>query len=281
MPQQWALRSSDLRAGHPRLSVTTARGIARSTFLTLAGSFRRRPPGPSLRCLYLHSVYDDQIGAFRRLLERLQRMGTFLAGRDVLEVIRGRRPLEGTCFHLSFDDGFDNNYRNVFPLLESMGIPATFFVPTALVDAPDEVVLERWWTPDPLPTRLMTWEQLREMRAAGHEIGSHTRHHARLSSVSGDDAALRDEVIGSKQELEDALGRSCDFISWPFGTSQDFDDRARRVVEEAGYEACFSAVRGGVEPGSQVDLSIPRHHIEAGWPWPHVRFFASGGWEGS
>lgn len=277
--QEWALRSTDLKTDRRGLSMGTLRAAARYGFLSFAGAFRRFGSATSLRCLYMHSVYDDQVHHFRAMLRALKGHGRFVTTQEVVEVVEGTRSIGEHCFHLSFDDGFDNNYRNVFPVLEELEIPATFFVPTALVDAPDDEVLARWWTPDPVPTRLMCWDELREMRAAGHEIGSHTRHHARLSDVSGDDSSLRDEIIGSKREVEDALGEPCRFISWPFGTSRDFDQRAGEVVREAGYRACFSAVRGTVVPGSKEVFAIPRHHLDVGWPWLHVRFFASGGWE--
>ena len=68
-------------------------------------------------------------------------------------------------------------------------------------------------------------------------------------------------------------------MSWPFGTWADIDDEGLKAIEAAGYEMCFSAVRGKVEPGRTSVLTVPRHHFEPEWPWPHVRYFASGGKE--
>jgi hypothetical protein len=71
------------------------------------------------------------------MLSELSTVGPFVGTNRVLEILRGERSLEGPCFHLSFDDGFDNNYRNAFPILEEFGIKATFFVPSRLVGSTD------------------------------------------------------------------------------------------------------------------------------------------------
>ena len=249
--------------------------------LDVAGRAARPANDGAVRCLYLHYVYDDQVDAFRDLLVRLKKMGCFLTTTELLEVQRGERDIDGPAFHLSFDDGFDNVYRNAFPVLEELGVHALFFVPSGFIGAPDQALLDGWWMWGSVdtPTRVVDWSQLREMSDAGHEIGSHTRHHLRLSDISSDASTLEAPVSRSKREIEDALGRSCRSISWPFGTGADFDDASKQAVEAAGYEACFSAMRGAVTRGEGSPLSIPRHHFEPQWPWHHLRYFASGGKE--
>ena len=44
---------------------------------------------------------------------------------------------------------------------------------------------------------------------------------------------------------------------------------------ELGLEACFSAIRGSVQPERTRLHAIPRHQVEVEWPLSHVRFFAS------
>lgn len=256
------------------------RGLVRHGALNLAGRLARFNEPTFLRCLYLHYVYDDQVDAFKTLLTRLQRLGRFISTDEAWQIAGGRRPLDGRYFHLSIDDGLDNIHRNAFPVLNSLGIPAILFLPTSLIGLPDEMQREKWWVGGVRrPTRLFGWEAAREMQQSGIEMGSHTRNHARLSDISGDRSRLDDEVRGSKLEMEDRLGVACRFISWPYGTGRDIDEISLESIEAAGYDGCFSAVRGRVVGGKTSAFSIPRHHFEPQWPWYHLRYFASGGKE--
>lgn len=258
------------------LSKAGIRYRMRDAYLAARGSIVFPPAGAFIHCLYLHSVYDDCRDRFRKMLSEIQAVGPFVDADAVLEILNGRQTVEGPCFHISFDDGFDSNYRNAFPILEEFGIKATFFVPSRLIGSTDEKFLDTWWTRDvdPLPTRMMRWDWLREMDTAGHEIGSHTRTHARLSDISGNGIRLAEEVGGSKREIEDELGSKCRLISWPYGTNADMDERCFAEIESAAYEGCFSAVRGFVEPGRTSPFAIPRDQTEAFWPLSHIRYFA-------
>lgn len=275
----WATRYSQVHAVATRPSARL-RGALRHAGLSVAGRLVRSSNGAFLRCLFAHHVYDDEVESFRLLLRRLQRTGRFIRTEEVLAIARGQQPLEGRCFHLSFDDGLDNLYRNALPVLTELEIPVVIFLPTSFVGADDSHVLSNWWKPDEVacPTRPMHWSWVREMAALGHEFGSHTRTHPRLSRIS-DPRRLSDEIAGSKAEMEQRLGQPCRYFAWPYGSWQDVDAASMRAMEEAGYEACFSGVRGHVAPGSGRLSALPRHHIEPHWPWSHVRFFAFGGWE--
>lgn len=84
---------------------------------------------------------------------------------------------------LHFDDSYIGIYKNAFPQMQEYGYKGTIFVPTNLVDQPGHTQLEH----------------LVEMKAAGWEIGSHTRTHPDLSKV--DRSVLYDEIVGSRNIL--------------------------------------------------------------------------------
>jgi peptidoglycan/xylan/chitin deacetylase (PgdA/CDA1 family) len=253
----------------------------RSSLLDLIASIPRWPGHSFVRCLYLHHVYDDERAAFERMLQELRRLGRFLSTEDLGRLIRTGRTPRGRHFHLSLDDGFDNVYRNAFPILQGLGVPATVFVPTGYIDATDEAVLLRWWNKRMVrrPTRPLRWAWLSEMHRHGIDIGCHTRMHTRLADISSRSELLHREVHEAKWEIEQRLGAPCRTMAWPFGTLRDIDDRSLEAIQDAGFELCFGAVRGRVAPGTTSRWMIPRHWIEPGWPWPHVRFFALGGRE--
>jgi peptidoglycan/xylan/chitin deacetylase (PgdA/CDA1 family) len=235
--------------------------------------------GAFLRCVYCHYVFDDQVDRFRRILTELQRAGEFVDTDACVSMLAGEVPIDGRYFHLSFDDGFRNLYHNAAPVLADLKIPAIVFVPTAYVGGGWETA--RRYSLETVGcagvVELLRWEDLGEMRSSGIATGSHTRTHARLTSLATD-AARDEEIAGSKRDVESRLGASCDYIAWPFGTRGDVDARALAAMRRAGYRACFGAFRGSAFPGQRVDLfSIPRHHFEVQWPLGHIRYFAFGG----
>lgn len=91
---------------------------------------------------------------------------------------------------------------------------------------------------------IMTWDQVRALAAAGMDIGSHTRHHRVLETL--DDDTLRDELAGSRADLERELGRPVEAIAYPVGRRIQ-QARIRSAVAAAGYRIGF-ANSGGVNP---------------------------------
>jgi peptidoglycan/xylan/chitin deacetylase (PgdA/CDA1 family) len=221
-------------------------------------------------------VFDDQQKSFRNHIARLTKLGRFVSTDTVIDIVSGTVTVKENLFHISFDDGFKNVLTNALPVLNDYGVCAAFFVPTLQVQAADG-------SKNPYATsdiEMATWDDLGRAAEKGLEIGSHTRTHARFSDISNSPAAIEDEILGSKADIEENLGRPCRYISWPYGRLSDADPVSLQAVERAGYAACFGAYRGRVEPGSTDRFAIPRHHFEANWPVSHVRFFANGGLEG-
>lgn len=85
----------------------------------------------------------------------------------------------------------------------------------------------------------VSWEQAREMDAAGVEIGSHTVTHPILTHA--DDEQLRRELNDSRARLETELGRAADLFCYPNGS---FDERVRRETERAGYRCAVTTLEG-------------------------------------
>lgn len=254
-----------------------ARRFVRDLVLSLEAATRRGFPDRFLRGLYCHYVFPDQADRFRRILDTLGRIGRFVSTPDCLDILEGRRPLDGRLFHLSFDDGFRNHRTIAAPALADRGIRAAFFVPTAMIGAnPEEAGRYCRRIEYPAAIEMMDWDDVESLRAAGHEIGSHTRTHARFSDISSDPARLRDEIAGSRDDLTRRLGVACETISWPFGRRADSDAASLAAARAAGYRACFGAFRGSMIPGKTDLFAIPRHHFEVEWPVSHVTYFARG-----
>ena len=111
-----------------------------------------------------------------------------------------------------------------------------------------ERVLERFPS-----LQMLTWEQVRQLAAAGVEIGSHGVDHE-LHHANQDASVRRRELIESKKEIERQLGKPCRFFAFPNG---DTCEHSAHEVEAAGYELAFTTRPGFIQPGMNRCL-LPR-----------------------
>jgi peptidoglycan/xylan/chitin deacetylase (PgdA/CDA1 family) len=90
---------------------------------------------------------------------------------------------------------------------------------------------------------LLTWDQLREMRAAGMAVASHSHAHFGLETLTP--AALAADLTASRDALEAELGEPVRTIAYPFGHSVVATPPVRRAVAEAGFDLGFR-LGGGI-----------------------------------
>ncbi|MHC4570462.1 MAG: polysaccharide deacetylase family protein [Planctomycetota bacterium] len=78
--------------------------------------------------------------------------------------------------------------------------------------------------------RMMSWQQIKEMSDHGMDFGSHSLTHPFLINLNVN--KLKDEIVGSKVAIEEALGRPVEFFSYPYGK---FNEEVVKVVEQAKF----------------------------------------------
>lgn len=94
----------------------------------------------------------------------------------------------------------------------------------------------------------MTWEQARQLDPQLIEVGAHTCNHVLLSRCSPD--LQRDEIAGSKREIEARLGRAVEAFCYPNGMPEDYTDTTVALVREAGFRSAVLAHGGMSSAGS-------------------------------
>jgi peptidoglycan/xylan/chitin deacetylase (PgdA/CDA1 family) len=98
------------------------------------------------------------------------------------------------------------------------------------------------------------------MVSAGVEIGAHTRSHANLGGgLSPEDT--EDEVVGSKRELEKALGVEVRYFAFPYGLHQNLSASAFQLAFAAGFSGVCSAYGGYNFPGDDP-FHLRRFHAD-------------------
>jgi peptidoglycan/xylan/chitin deacetylase (PgdA/CDA1 family) len=78
----------------------------------------------------------------------------------------------------------------------------------------------------------MGLSEVAAVHRAGMTIAAHTRTHPDLTKLG--DAQLRDEVLGSRQDLQKMLGVNADLFAYPYGA---WNKRVAAAVQDAGYRA--------------------------------------------
>jgi peptidoglycan/xylan/chitin deacetylase (PgdA/CDA1 family) len=85
---------------------------------------------------------------------------------------------------------------------------------------------------------IMTWDHVRALARAGMDVESHGRRHRVLQTLS--DAALQDDLTGSRLELEAQLGRPVRAVAYPVGRRINGEQRIRTALAKAGYQIGLS-----------------------------------------
>ncbi|HEX5202852.1 polysaccharide deacetylase family protein [Paractinoplanes rhizophilus] len=221
--------------------------------LAPAGARKRLPSTAGLYFPFYHDVLPEYAAGLRRHLAAFRERGPLVAWDTALEVLTGRRRLDGPTFCLSFDDGHASWRDVVAPILAEQRVPATFFVATGLVGRPGN----------------LSWADCRDLLAAGHTIGSHTITHPRLADC--DDETVRREIAGSKKHLEDELGVEITDFAAPYGNpAVDVGRREVIAARESGYRSFATTSRPAMRVGDSP-MWIHRQGLHAAWPLPAVR----------
>jgi peptidoglycan/xylan/chitin deacetylase (PgdA/CDA1 family) len=150
--------------------------------------------------------------------------------------------LEPRTVALTFDDGFQDVLDGARPVLAELGFTATVFVSTAVIDGE---VPYNFAAPD---AATPGWEQIRRLDADGVlRFEPHSRTHPDLRRL--DDGESRDEIAGSRAELEAQLQRETHAFCYPYGF---FESRDCELAREAGFRYALTC-----EPGVNTAATDP------------------------
>jgi len=209
--------------------------------------------------------------AFEAQMKELKDRGiTVISMQDLLAWKRGEKNIPPRCAVITFDDGYKSQYEVAWPILKKYGFPFTMFIYTEGVRGG---ALGGGGA--------ITWEQLADMRDNGVDIEAHSATHQDLreghpislpgqggkktrTKLTGEayEQWLQNEVVGSKQLLEQRLGIKVNCFAVPFG---NYNDHVKEMARNAGYEAMFTVYGQPITFTSPMD-SIGRYAIEANKP---------------
>lgn len=148
---------------------------------------------------------------------------------------------------ITFDDGFEDNYLNAFPVLKKYNAKATLYLVVDRHDRDWSVSKKSHHNSGELKNEpKLSDEQIREMLASGvFELGGHTTTHANLAKLN--EADKYNEIAASKEHLETLFSCQLSSFAYPFGIyDQKIDPR---LVKKAGFDSAVTT-----EDGIPLDL---------------------------
>ena len=191
--------------------------------------------------------------AFCKQMSYLKKAGfTAITFEDIAKGIIVEKPVV-----ITFDDGYEDNYRTAFPVLKEFGFKAVIFLVTRLKR-------NEWGIAEGEPAiDMMNDEMITEMNQYGIEFGGHTMYHKDLKKLSLDEA--HNEIAGCKADIEEKLHKKIISFAYPFGA---INSNIIKIVTECGFEYGIST-NTGPENFFEDVFQIRRKEIH-----PHTRMFS-------
>jgi peptidoglycan/xylan/chitin deacetylase (PgdA/CDA1 family) len=163
---------------------------------------------------------------FAKQMEYIKKKGYEVITLDELAgSIKNKQRLKKNKVVITFDDGYQNNFKYAYPVLKRLGFPATIFLIS------DFTGREK---------RFLNWDEVRIMSKNNISFGAHTKSHFYLGSFM-DEGAAREEIAGPKKRIEQETGAAVDYFCYPTG---GFNERVKEIVKESGYKGACTTNRG-------------------------------------
>lgn len=126
---------------------------------------------------------------------------------------------------ITLDDGYRDNYDNAFPILQELGMTATFFVTTEFIDQNNP--------------NYMSWAMIEEMAGAGMRIEPHSKTHPDLTLQ--DREFIIWEVLGSQETIASHTGQRPRYFAYPSGR---YNDEVLGIVSELDFWGAVTTANG-------------------------------------
>jgi peptidoglycan/xylan/chitin deacetylase (PgdA/CDA1 family) len=165
---------------------------------------------------------------------------------------REHRAIPPKTFAITFDDGYENNYLNAWPILQELNLPATIFVATQYLDTDQPFPFDDWSATGSRNVPQTAWRSLStrqcEEMLEGEliEIGAHTHSHQNFLSRPDDfrlDMGLCLDLLHERFNIDQPT------FAFPYGySSPELIDVAKHLGVACGLTTRPRRVLPGEDP---------------------------------
>ena len=156
---------------------------------------------------------------------------------QIIDHVRSGQVLPDRTVGISIDDAYASVYTEAWPRFKAAGFPFTIFVSTDQVGR---------------SANYLTWDQIREMQAAGVQVGHHGAAHSHMANAAAD--AVETDLERASETFRQQLGKVPKLFAYPYGEASL---TIKNIVEKKGFSAAFGQ-HSGVVNSSNDPFYLPR-----------------------
>lgn len=204
-----------------------------------------------IRVINYHETFDHELADIEAHFSFLSRNYSNVTESDFQNFMSNgvwEKPKPGIM--VTFDDGFQSNYRNAKPFLDKYALTGWFCIVTDFVDHEPPSTQGQFmlhhslglphinFNPDSDERQALNWDEIKELAQNNHVIVCHTKTHHRMND-NDSDAILKQEIFLSKKRIEEKIGYSPNIFCWVGGENFTYNRRAMQEIVNSGYKYSF------------------------------------------
>lgn len=250
------------------------RKIVRNVYLNVFGRFKK--PKPGIHILNSHFVTPNYISKFdeyifEEFIQRILKYAEIISLQEAVDLIDKMQFDNKIYVALTFDDGFEECYSIIAPIIEKYGSKGAFFINANYIESDVAYQIKFNERTNTFTKKPMNWSQVKELHNRGHLIGSHNLDHTDFGELCELD--LDYQLKENKRILENQLNYNCEFFAWTYGSMSNFSEMAlRKSLKYHKYIFSSANFKNYYSMNKKV---YNRRHVEPFWNYEHVNYFLS------